>query len=115
VKSSALPNINRMIHTATEAAPSVATSSQGVKLLVSSSKTKTDPPMGALKATASPAPAPAAPTTLRSWSSFTSTREINRLSEAPIWTVGPSRPSARPGAHGDQAAEELDGHDGIWG
>jgi hypothetical protein len=39
-----------MIHTATNAAASVATISQGVKPLVSSSKTKIDPLIGALKA-----------------------------------------------------------------
>jgi hypothetical protein len=39
-----------MIHTATNVVVSVATISQGVKLLVSSSKTKIDPLIGALKA-----------------------------------------------------------------
>jgi hypothetical protein len=50
--------MSRITHTATSAEASVAMSSQGVKLLVSSSKTKMEPPIGALKATASPAPAP---------------------------------------------------------
>jgi len=64
LKSSVFPSINRMVQVAIEVAASVAISSQGVKLLVSSSKTKTDPPIGALKATARPAPAPAASTIL---------------------------------------------------
>jgi len=64
LKSSVFPSINRMVQVAIEVAASVAISSQGVKLLVSSSKTKTDPPSGALKATARPAPAPAASTIL---------------------------------------------------
>ncbi len=95
-KTSVLPNMYRISQIAIEAAARVATNSQGVKLLVSSSKTNTDPPMGALKATARPAPAPAASITFRSSSCRTTKRPTKEPSEAPICTVGPSRPSARP-------------------
>jgi hypothetical protein len=77
---------------ATNAAPKTA----GAKCRWSSSRTNVKPARGALKAAASPAPAPAA---IKVWRSRGDTR--NQCATAapnalPSWTVGPSRPSASP-------------------
>ena len=76
--------------------PIVARTSRGVKLSVSSSNTKIDAPIGALKATARPAPAPAAFMMVRSGASGRKRRAHVVPIAAPICTVGPSRPSASP-------------------
>ncbi len=54
------------------------------------------PAIGALKAVARPAPAPAASNTLQSGQLRWNTFPKRRAMLAPIWTLGPSRPSASP-------------------
>ena len=65
-------------------------------LCTSSSSTNTSPAIGALKAVARPAPAPAARSTRKSAQHNRQTRAAKTAIPAPIWTVGPSRPSASP-------------------
>ena len=61
-----------------------------------SSRTNTAPAIGALKAVASPAPAPAANKTRESSSPRLKIRATMSAIEGPICTLGPSRPSASP-------------------
>ena len=77
-------------------AQSVATAMRSSKRRSSSSKTKIAPASGALNAAASPAPAPAASSTRLSPARSLNARDHRWPMVAPICTVGPSRPSARP-------------------
>jgi hypothetical protein len=60
VNSAALPDIARPTQVATAQAASAATAIRASKRLTNTSKTNKAPAIGALKATANPAPAPAA-------------------------------------------------------
>ena len=82
---------------ATAEASSVATPSRIRKARQTSSNTNIAPPVGALKAT--PRPAPAAAVRRSTWSRGGRRRQAGDLgvrATAPIWTLGPSRPRARP-------------------
>jgi hypothetical protein len=65
-------------------------------LCTSSSSTNTAPAIGALKAVARPAPAPAAISTRQSGQLRRNSEPTKWAMVAPICTLGPSRPSARP-------------------
>ena len=77
-------------------APSVAIVMRVSKRRISSSSTKTEPAIGALKAVARPAPAPAASRMRASAALRRKMRPTKWATLAPICTDGPSRPSARP-------------------
>ena len=77
-------------------APKVTMVIRVSKRRTSSSSTKTAPPMGALNAVARPAPAPAARSIWQSSSWRRKSFPTRWAVLAPICTIGPSRPSARP-------------------
>ena len=77
-------------------APSATIAIRSSNCRTNSSSTKTAPAIGALKAVASPAPAPAASSTLQSTQSRRNKRPILFAMLALICTLGPSRPSASP-------------------
>ena len=54
------------------------------------------PPIGVLKVAAMPAPAPAATKVMRCHTAMRKTCPQVDPSDAPIWMIGPSRPTAAP-------------------
>jgi hypothetical protein len=54
------------------------------------------PPIGVLKVAAMPAPAPAATRVMRCQGAMVMIWPSEEPSEAPIWMIGPSRPTAAP-------------------
>ena len=85
--------------------------------LTSSSSTNTAPAMGALKAVARPAPAPAASRARQSSSLQRNVAPSRCDTVAPIWTLGPSRPSASPEPMASSPPKNLTGmrRYGAWG
>jgi len=95
-KSCEFPSHALEIPIAVAAAANAAMAVRRSKLWTSSSSTKAEPAKGALNAVAKPAPAPAANSARQSGQGRRKIRPINTATVAPICTVGPSRPSARP-------------------
>ncbi len=54
------------------------------------------PPIGVLKVAAMPAPAPAATRVMRCHGNIGTSWPSEEPSDAPIWMIGPSRPTAAP-------------------
>ena len=61
-----------------------------------SSMANITPPIGVLKVAAMPAPAPAATSVMRCQGAMVMNWPSEEPSEAPIWMIGPSRPTAAP-------------------
>ena len=61
-----------------------------------SSMANITPPIGVLKVAAMPAPAPAATSVMRCQGAIRMICPSEEPSEAPIWMIGPSRPTAAP-------------------
>ena len=95
-KSGCCPSNNEATAMAEQEVPSAAMAIRVSNRRTSSSSTKTAPAMGALKATASPAPAPAANRAIRSEVGSRKVLPQNWARLAPICTLGPSRPRAKP-------------------
>ena len=95
-KSGASPSSTCATEIAVAEAPSAAIAMRSSNFRTSSSSTKIAPAMGALKAVASPAPAPAASSTRQSGQLRRNTNPVKRPMMAAICTLGPSRPSASP-------------------
>ena len=96
VKSRLSPSSVRATAIAVAEAPSAAMAMRVSKRRTNSSSTKMAPAIGALKAVARPAPAPAASSMRQSSQSQRNHLPTRWASVAPIWTLGPSRPRARP-------------------
>ena len=75
-----------------------------------SSTAKRMPPSGALKVAAMPAPAPAAMSTTRWRSGMVTHWPSIEPKVAPIWMIGPSRPTEAAAADGDGRGQGLDDH-----
>ena len=81
------------------AVPVASATGRKVRVLTSgiiNSMANITPPMGVLKVAAMPAPAPAATSVIRCQGSMRMIWPIVEPSEAPIWMIGPSRPTAAP-------------------
>ena len=65
------------------------------------------PPIGVLKVAAMPAPAPAATSVMRCHGAMSTTCPSVEPREAPIWMIGPSRPTAAPVAMEIADASDL--------
>ena len=91
-----IPSTVPAVNTDAKAAAVALTRTTGEKLRCSSSRAKTTPAMGALKAAASPAAAPLDIRNLRSVKGLRPSSAKPCPTAAPICTEGPSRPRVRP-------------------
>ena len=96
LKSGSSPRTTRLHITAVETAAMVHSTYRSLIECAISSRQNTAPPSGALKATARPAPDRADCMTRTSSRVARATRAHHAPMAAPMWTVGPSRPSTRP-------------------
>ena len=81
------------------AVPVASATGRKVRPLISgiiSSIANITPPIGVLKVAAIPAPAPAATRVIRCQAAILITWPTVEPNEAPIWMIGPSRPTAAP-------------------
>ena len=108
-KSGASPRNSRDTRIAVDEAPNAAIAIRVSSRRTSSSSTKTAPAIGALKATASPAPAPDASKVRISGHERPQALPIRSAMTAPICTLGPSRPNAMPAPIANTPPENLTG------
>ena len=94
---------------AVEEVPSATMVMRGSKRRTSSSSTKTAPAIGALNATARPAPAPEASSIRSSSWEWRNRSPMRWATTAPICTLGPSRPSAMPEPIAESPPRNLTG------
>lgn len=107
-KSGVSPTIVREHTTAAATDRTTGTTVRKRKLPVTSSKTNSAPPIGALNATASPAPDTEV-CSRRSCSGRRAQRAVSAPTAAPMCTIGPSRPRTRPDPIDRSAPTNLEG------